>query len=297
MAGYLAAGFPGDYYSDDLAKSFDFAGYFNNKRQQDAAMKNQEINRDMALEDLFQTRQMNPLRVQELQGQNEARTLENLGRGFDNTFKERKAKITEGIPVEEEIKAMRAKLAKEMSDSELAQEESAIKKALVHPSAAVRKQAQMLWENLGEIQKLRMGFQSKEDIAAMNAAQREQAARLATEQRDRALQNRAQAVPKDPKSYQEAATKFRIAAEFSDDPAEKQRLMALAQEFERAALTLPAAREAGKIDAAGIAGLPPKEVKPQLGAGGAAWLEKAKKLNPGMTEEQLIAEGKKRGKL
>jgi len=251
MAGYLAAGFPGDYYSDDLAKSFDFTGYFNNKRQQAAVMENQKINRDMALEDLFQTRRTNPLKVREQELVNEGRELTNEGTGLDNMTRQRKADVTKAIPVDEEIKAMRMKLAKEISDSELAQEETAIKKALVHPSAAVRKQAQMLWENLSEIQKLRLGLQSKEDIAATNAASREEAARVAAAQRDRALQNRAQAVPKDPKSYQEAATKFRIAAEFTDDPAEKQRLMALAQEFERAALTLPTAREAGKNVTAG----------------------------------------------
>lgn len=275
MAGYLAAQYPGDYYNDDLAKAFDFTGYFDNQRQKEQARQNQEINRQMALDDLFAQQQERPLnlRRKELDNQGlEALLPEKQAQG---KLAKRNLEIEEGIPVEDRQKAMKLKLAREMTEDDLKRTTAAIEAALVHPSPAVRAQAAQLRGLMSDMVKLREGFQSKKDIAATAAAAREAAAKETTARQlaviqARAEQARQQAAVKGPKGYEEAATKYTILAEAETDPEKKALYEALRDKFELAKLEAAKASKAGGIDAGAVADLPTTSVSPQLGGGGAA---------------------------
>jgi len=48
-----------------------------------------------------------------------------------------------------------SKMAKEVSENDLAEAENAVKTALVHPSAAVREKANMMWEQLSHIKEIK----------------------------------------------------------------------------------------------------------------------------------------------
>lgn len=57
----LAANFPGDYYSQDFAKSGDFVGFFNHLAQRENAERRSQINEQSFLEDMFRRREQHPL--------------------------------------------------------------------------------------------------------------------------------------------------------------------------------------------------------------------------------------------
>lgn len=274
MAGYLAAQFPGDYYSGDEAKSLDFIGYFDNQRQKEAARQNQEINRQMALEDLYAQQAERPLKEQRLSLENQGLEALLPQKQAQGKQAERDWEVEQGVPVEDRQKAIKLKLAREMTEDDLKTTTAAIEAALVHPSPAVRAQAAQLRGLMTDMVKLREGFQSKEDIASTAAAAKEAAAKEATARQRAVLEARAtlarqQAAARGPKGYQEAATRYRILAEETDDPETQAKYLALSREFELAAQEQAKAGKAGGIDVGAVAELPTTQVAPQLGGGAA----------------------------
>lgn len=274
MAGYLAAQFPGDYYSGDEAKSLDFIGYFDNQRQKEAARQNQEINRQMALEDLYAQQAERPLKEQRMSLENQGLEALLPQKRAQGKQAERDWEVEQGVPVEDRQKAIKLKLAREMTEDDLKTTTAAIEAALVHPSPAVRAQAAQLRGLMTDMVKLREGFQSKEDIASTAAAAKEAAAKEATARQRAVLEARAtlarqQAASRGPKGYQEAATRYRILAEETDDPETQAKYLALSREFELAAQEQAKAGKAGGIDVGAVAELPTTQVAPQLGGGAA----------------------------
>lgn len=265
----LANIFPGDYYSGDVAKSYDFLGYFDNKRREQEALRNNEINRQAALEDLYHTQQKRPLELRQME-------LRNLGdeallpqKQTEGKQAQRNWEVEEGIPIEQRRQQALSKIAREITEDELKSTNAAIEAALVHPSPAVRAQAAQLRGMMSDMMKLREGFQSKADIEEIKAAARTAAAKEASERQLAGIKARAEAArtaaKRDPQTYQAAATRYRILAEDAEDPAVKQQYLNLAAEFEAAGHADKKAGKAGGIDVGAVADLPTTEVKPQLG--------------------------------
>lgn len=294
MAGYLAAQFPGDYYSGDEAKSLDFIGYFDNQRQKEAAHQNQEINRQMALDDLFAQQQERPLNLRRKELDNQGLEALLPQKQAQGKQAERDWEVEQGIPVEQRRTALMGKIAREIQEDELKRYESEVKRMMSDPMVLrnpnAKAMAEGLYGLLPEIRKMREGFQSKEDIAATAAAAREAAAKETTARQlaviqARAEQARQQAAVKGPKGYEEAATKYTILAEAETDPEKKALYEALRDKFELAKLEAAKAAKAGGIDVGAVAELPTTQVAPQLGGGTAA---PQKKIKPPKAGEILI---------
>lgn len=269
MAGYLAAQFPGDYYGGDEAKSLDFIGYFDNQRQKESARRNQEINRQMALDEMFAAEQERPLNLQR-------KSLDNQGleallpqKQAQGKMAQREWEVEEGVPVEQRRKAMLGKLAREMTEDDLKSTQAAIEAALVHPSPAVRAQAAQLRGLMSDMQKLQRASDTKIDVAETAAAAKRAAAQEVTARQQTAIAARAaqqrDTAARTPRGYQEAATRYRILAEEADDPATKIKYLELAAEFEAAAQTQAKASKAGQTTITPEGGLGVIEAKPQLG--------------------------------
>ncbi len=273
MAGYLAAQFPGDYYSGDEAKSLDFIGYFDNQRQKEAARQNQEINRQMALEDLYAQQAERPLKEQRLSLENQGLEALLPQKRAQGKQAERDWEVEQGVPVEQRRTALMGKIAREIQEDELKRYESEVKRMMSDPMVLrnpnAKAIAEQLYSVLPEIRKMREGFQSKEDIAATAAAAREAAAKETTARQQAVIAARAtqqrEAAARTPRGYQEAATRYRILAEEADDPATKIKYLELAAEFEAAAQTQAKASKAGQATITPEGGLGVIEATPQLG--------------------------------
>ena len=162
MAGFLAAQFPGDYYGSDFAKSMDFLGYLANQRQREEAFKNQQINRDMALEDLFQTQQMNPLKRREQElinrtGEVQIPGLEAVSKKQVNEWEE----LEQTSPAR--IKAKLSEYYRSADENDVRQEVAALQKALMNPNLppSARKQLELVLEYTPEHYKLNKVLQNK----------------------------------------------------------------------------------------------------------------------------------------
>lgn len=164
----LAGLFPGSYYNSDESKALDFMGYFAHQRQQDEAFQNQAINREGALEDLFQTRQMNPLRVDNQRLMND--TLEAQLGGHRARSKDAELKLDTDTQLQPHVikQKMQEALAG-LTAAELKDEMAQINKMLINPhlTPGQRKVFEMLRENFPENYKLNQTLDSKETVAAM----------------------------------------------------------------------------------------------------------------------------------
>jgi hypothetical protein len=120
------------------------------------AKQNEGINQQQALQDIYQNEQMNPLRVRQALLGNQTTEAQLPGVVADSSRKTRDNQVREGIPLDVEQRAKLSEIAAKMSEDEWKQEEAAIQKALVHPSAAVRAQAQKMLPLLKEFQKSAM---------------------------------------------------------------------------------------------------------------------------------------------
>lgn len=167
MAGFLAAQFPGDYYGSDFAKSMDFLGYLANQRQREEAFKNQQINRDMALEDLFQTQQMNPLKRREQELINRTREVQIPG------LKAVSRKTADEYDEWKNLKAPRVKQA--LADYALKAKKGEMEEFVVNAQRAymdpntppqIRSQMKMILDNTPEMYKLNAQTESKKEIKA-----------------------------------------------------------------------------------------------------------------------------------
>lgn len=170
MAGYLAAQFPGDYYSGDEAKSLDFIGYFDNQRQKEAARQNQEINRQMALEDLYTQQAERPLKEQRLSLENQGLEALLPQKQAQGKMAKRELEVEESIPIDQRKQAALSDLARKMSDDDLKKTNNAIEMGLVHKDPAVRAQALQLRNLMSDMVKLRAGLDNKEVLADKRAA-------------------------------------------------------------------------------------------------------------------------------
>lgn len=271
----LGVNFPGDYYGNDVAKSYDMFGYFDNMRQKEEAFKNQDMVRQAAMQDYLFKEQMNPYKLKEAETSQRANEASLESALYKNRDLKRETEVREAVPIETEVKAAIMKATTEMSNNEWTQTQNAIKQMMVDRSDEnVRKLGKLLYGLMPDMIKQRELLASREEIARTREEARLAAAKETTQRQLQLVRARGEearrqlATTKDPKTYQEAAVKFRTMADAVEDDAVRAELLAKASEFERAALTLAQARGAGQIDAGAVTGLPTKEVTPQLGTSG-----------------------------
>lgn len=245
----LAGLFPGSYYNSDESKALDFMGYFAHQRQQDEAFQNQAINREGALEDLFQTRQMNPLRVDNQRLMND--TLEAQMGGHRARSKEAELKLDTDTQLQPRVikQKMQEALAG-LTAAELKDEMAQINKMLINPhlTPGQRKVFEMLRENFPENYKLNQTLDSKETIASTP--------RPGSGPRPAP----APKPPAPPKKMEDLQAYYEYKAGQTDDPEEKARFTALARGIfeQRAELERfkAEARRAGGVDTGAVSGLP-----------------------------------------
>lgn len=267
----LATNFPGSYYSGDTAKSYDMFGYFDHQRQMQEAFANQEINRKAALEDLMYTQQVNPYRIQQERQKVDRGAADLEAALYKNKGLARDQQVRESIPIDVETKAAMAEIFSKMSDAEWKQTENGIKQMLVSPSAAERQMGQMLYGLMPEMQRQRETLASKEAIeqakieARQRAAEEARIARLNEITTRERLQRDRLSTSKNPRDFEEAATRYRILAEEASDQETRERFLNLSREFDISAQQLRAAAGIGKVDPGQLGGLPTREPKSNLG--------------------------------
>jgi len=219
---------------------------------------------------------------------------------------------------DDQIQATRAKLAKEVSDSDLAQAENAVKTAMVHPSAEVRKQAEDMYQHLYEIKKERDKLKEQSDNQlALEELRGKNQQGLMQQQIDA---GRFKKLDKFGLSFSQ-----RLANE--NDPVKKLTMLNIAaQEAEQAgngdladgyrelgrsieqlAKEKLAAQKPNQPDLTQLGGIPttqqsplvaPKQnnTKPKMAQQDyQQWFTNAKKLNPGLSDQEIEQEAIKRG--
>ena len=277
MAGYLASQFPGDYYSGDEAKSLDFIGYFDNQRQKESARQNQELNRQMALDEMFAQQQQRPLDLRRKELDNQG--LENLlpAKEAEGKLAQRNLEIEQGIPVEQRRQAVLGKLAREMQEDELKRYESEMKRMMSDPMVSrnpnAKAFADRVYSTLYDVRREQAKLSSAEERAAIAAASREAAGRESTSRQLSVIRARAEEArktvshaKKDPATFEAAAIRLRELARVAEDEATQLSLLKEAETYETAAQQLRLASKAGQPTITPEGGIGSIGVKPQLGA-------------------------------
>lgn len=259
----LAAMFPGDYYSQDLAKSGDFMGYFDHQRQKQEAFKNQELNRQGFLEDLMQKQQQFPLEQAIRQGTISRNAATLPGITAESDLKRREADVKLSIPMEEQRKTILSKLASDLSEQELKSEENQIRQQLLRTDLPpqVRQGLEFARDQFQDIYKLRLTLGNKQSIEEYKVDNRPPP-RVAAPRT-----GGAGGAPKAPtlRTDEQTAQYWQLQADTEQDPAKKAELQLLATAARQRMLDTIQAREdakkAGGIDlsATGVA------VRPGIG--------------------------------
>jgi hypothetical protein len=247
----LSGLFPGNYYNSDESKALDFMGYFAHQRQQEEAFKNQELNRQAALQDIFHNEQMNPLKVQQQQGLVDRQSAELPGIQADSRKKTLDTDFAEQLQPEKIQKALR-ETWRDMSRAERDQEMATVEKTLLNPNLhpQARKVLEMVRDNFSENYRLNKTLEGKEDVAAIGAN-----ARIRT-----APGPKTPAPPKAPKTDFELSAYWQFQADQEDDVNTKAELQALAdaaRERGRKVLQDKAdAAKSGGVDVGALGGVP-----------------------------------------
>lgn len=201
----------------------------------------------------------------------------------DSSLKVDKAKISNATNADE-INAARSKIAAQMSESELAQHESAVKQAMLDPSPHVRAVGKAMAEQLMEIRKLRVHGEdsasvanihgnASRDVAAIGANSREAVAKTRAENQKKQALNMEQAAMAGKLDYGRAAVALSFAAEHEENPLIKAELFKRANAMELADQKARQAAAAGvpQVDPSKVPGAPlttPKPPGPSLGPAG-----------------------------
>jgi hypothetical protein len=247
----LSGLFPGNYYNSDESKALDFMGYFAHQRQQEEAFKNQELNRQAALQDIFHNEQMNPLKVQQQQGLLDRQSAELPGIQADSRKKTLDTDFAEQLQPEK-IKLAIQQATTGLTQSELAGEMATINKALLNPklSAQERKVLEMVRDNFPENYKLNRTIEGKKEVAAIPKPGRAGGTGSA----------KAPAPPKAPTDDIRLANYWQFQADNESDPETKAEHQIKADAARQRALALIQAKadaaNAGKVDLGAMGGVP-----------------------------------------
>lgn len=294
----LANMFPGNYYSGDEAKALDFMGYFAHQNQQQEALRNNEINRQVALDDLFGKQQHRPLDL-------ERKRLDN--QGLETLMPEKKARADQATldfnqaqqisPAK--IKAALAAEAAKLTKEELAHEQYQVQQQLNNPfiSPKERQVLELIRDNFPENYKLTKMLEGKETGARLGAEARVEAARIAAN-KPPAVRSSSTTQPKPFKDDLVAAQYWQQLADTTNNPEEKAQYAAVAEAARQRHRQLiqdkENAKKAGTVDlgATGVAVVPPitapaqpPAAKPD--AAPKASLADVQKMYPGVPDDKL----------
>lgn len=143
----LAANFPGEYYSQDFAKSGDFVGYFNNLAQREDAQRRSQLNEQSFLEDMFRQRAQHPLDMEAKQQAldlNKAR-LENEGLQKIFTTERTKALGRKPELSPEEQNAKLAEFKARISVAQAKEAEAELNRRLIDPNITGDERKKLEW--------------------------------------------------------------------------------------------------------------------------------------------------------
>lgn len=144
MAGYLNANLENLAGGDALSQALDFVGWNQKRQYNQEALRQQQINRDMALEDLFYSQQANPLRIKRMELDNEGTSLDNTFKGVTNKNKQRDWDVRSSIPLEAEQALAQAINENKITSADLDTADKQLEIALRSPDPNVRKQAEAI---------------------------------------------------------------------------------------------------------------------------------------------------------
>jgi len=241
------------------------------------------------------TAQNNPLKLQNQQ-------LTNEGLGYENVDKGVKARInaqTEGLQLDaakmkqilsasdDQIKMM-ANQAQQMSYSDdPAVQQKGLK--LMQLSAAAVEARQ---KHKDEMEKQDLIRKSAERVAGITAGAHIEAAKIGAAARTAAKVADPNVVAAK-LGYEKGAAYYTIQAENSDDPAERQKFLDMAQRFEKANLAQKNAAATGKVDVGAATGMPTQQAPLSLVPSGAAQVAPkhsfadVQKMYPGVPPEKI----------
>lgn len=244
--------FSGDYYGSDEAKALDFSGYFANQARNQAAMQNNKINQDIALEDLFQTRQMNPLKQEEAVLLNQRRAAEFPGVVADTQKKVSDRALEDSIPFEQRKQLALSKLAKEMSEADLKKEEATLERGIINPATPepMRKRLVEMRDMVKDVYKLKAQLATKETTAETAATAKVEAVKArGTGGGPKGATDRFAIISKIANPFDKYAALVAYAGELDDTDPNKAKAMASAQAIVKEAQTASEARvSAGKFE-------------------------------------------------
>lgn len=140
------------------------------RNQVDQQSQGNVLNMAQAQQDMAFAKQKQPFELSQLGLANATTSAQLPGVKANSSMLEDKAGLSRAtLPMQH--KSALSKMAKEVSDNDLAEAENAVKTALTHPSAAVRQQANQMWEQLSHIKELKLkasDAQALEDRRAGN---------------------------------------------------------------------------------------------------------------------------------
>ncbi len=242
MAGYLAQTYPGDYYSQDWAKSGDFIGYFDNQRQKQESLQNQQINRRMALEDMFRQQEKFPLEQALQQGRRDQQVAQLPGFQAQSDRLKREEAFDASIPEDTKRQTVLNELAAKYSKAELENEENQINKWLLRTDLDPKTRAGLEFarSQMKDIYKLQQTLGTRQGIEQYKVDNRPP---------PRATSGGTPKPPADPKSLAASLAKFATLAAVEKDPDLKAMYERQANEIQAKILAIEEAKARAKAEA------------------------------------------------
>lgn len=124
------------------------------RNQVNQQSRGNELNMASAQQSMDFEKQKQPFTLAQLGLANQTAEAQLPGHVAESSLRQDKAGISRGT-LDMQKRAALSELSKKISDNDLSEAENAVKTALTHPSAAVRQQANQMWEQLSQVKELR----------------------------------------------------------------------------------------------------------------------------------------------
>lgn len=214
-------------------------------QRQDRANMNSDINQMGALQDLFHTEAMNPLKVQNQHLSNQRTQLELPGVEAESSLRQDKARVSRDT-MDLQPKVARSELMKKITDNDVSHMKSLAQMLAYSPDPQLRKQGEEMMRMTEDVvkerekQKYMMDRQVEiEQLRGKNALDlanvNNQAGRYATKGGKGGPKSIEDSVVSGKLNFEKAAVAFRVLSDNTDDPALAQQYAARADQYEVAA--------------------------------------------------------------
>lgn len=288
------------------------------RNQVNQQSRGNELNMAQAQQDMDFSKQKQPFELSRLGLDNQTLEAQLPGHAANSSMMQDKAGISRGT-LDMQKRAALSELSKKISDNDLTEAENAVKTALTHPSAAVRQQANQMWEQLSHVKELRERSKAALELEQSRAGnqrdfmqQQIDAGRFRkTDKSNLSMASRID-MENDPGKKQalliDAATQARSQGDRESAQYYTQRAQALDNAVK---LQRNAAAKAGTVDIAGTApgvavnptpSAMPTNTTPAAPQGKKkspaeyqSWHDRAKAANPNMTDAQIMEQAVRLG--